>query len=353
MLGQTCIRSFHRDGQYGHYKGITMKKALVTGGAGFIGSHVVQQLCAKGVEVRVGALPNENTRNIDHLNVEIVRGNILDADYCNKIVDGVDTVFHMAAVYAVWMENWRPLWEVNLQGSRNMLWACKNAANVEKVVYTSSLSAIGIKPGMELSDESTPFNQYDATPYVLSKYLSQQEALTFAQNGLNLCVVNPAFPFGPGDIAPTPTGEIIINMAKGMTRLKLPGGFNVVDVRDVAAGHILAAEKGRAGEMYLLGNENLTTEQFCKLVAEIEGKKAERMIPVPAQVLEGTAVVAEWVAKNVTHSKPPLSAGAARYGAQYIFMDVSKAKRELGYQPRDVRVSVKDSLQWFRANGYL
>lgn len=330
-----------------------MKTALVTGGAGFIGSHVVQQLHAKGINVRVAALPNESTRNIDHLNVEILRGNILDADYCALIVEGVDTVFHMAAVYAVWMENWRPLWEVNLQGSRNMLWACKNAAHVEKVVYTSSLSAIGIKPGEEISDETTPFNQYDATPYVLSKYLSQQEALTFARNGLNLTVVNPAFPFGPGDIAPTPTGDIIISMAKGMTRLKLPGGFNVVDVRDVAAGHILAAEKGKQGEMYILGNENLSAEQFCKLVTEVEGKKPERMIPVSAPVLEGTALVAEWVAKNITHQKPPISVGAVRYGAQHIYMDVSKAKNELGYTPRNVRESVRDSLQWFRANGYI
>lgn len=330
-----------------------MKKALVTGGAGFIGSHVVQQLCDKGVEVRVAALPAENTRNIEHLPVEILRGDILDQAYCQQIIDGMDTVFHMAAVYAVWLPDWRPLWEVNLQGSRNMLWACKHSGSLKKVVYTSSLSAIGLKPGMEVSDETTPFNLYDATPYVLSKYLSQQEALGFARNGLDLTVVNPAFPFGPGDIAPTPTGEIIINMAKGLTRLKLPGGFNVVDVRDVAAGHILAAEKGRSGELYILGNENFTNEDFCRLVAEADGRKKERMIPVPAPVLEGGALAAEWVAKNITHEKPALAVGAVRYALQYAFMDVGKARRELGYAPRDVRISIRDALQWFRANGYV
>lgn len=330
-----------------------MKKVLVTGGAGFIGSHVVQQLHEKGVEVRVAALPKESTANIDHLPVEIVRGDILDESFVRSMIDGVDTVFHLAAVYAVWMQDWRPLWEVNLQGSRNVLWACLESDTVKKVVYTSSLSAIGITPGESLSDESTPFNQYDATPYVLSKYLSQQEALSFARHGLDICVVNPAFPFGPGDVGPTPTGDIIISMAKGMTRLKLPGGFNVVDVRDVAAGHILAAEKGRAGEKYILGNSNLSAEQFCKLVADIEGKRAERMIPVAAPVLEGTAFVAEWVSKKITHKKPPLSVGAVRYGAQYIYMDVGKARRELGYQPRDVRVSIRDALQWFRAHGHL
>ncbi len=330
-----------------------MKKALVTGGAGFIGSHVVGQLCDKGVEVRVAALEHESTANIDRYDVEVVRGDILDEDYVSRIVEGVDTVFHLAAVYAVWMEDWRPLWEVNLQGSRNVLWACKESNSVEKVVYTSSLSAIGIKPGQEVSDETTPFNQYDATPYVLSKYLSQQEALSFARHGLNVSVVNPAFPFGPGDVGPTPTGEIIINMVKGMSRLKLPGGFNVVDVRDVAAGHILAAEKGRSGQMYILGNCNLTAEDFCRLVADVEGKEQQRMIPVAAPVLEGTALIAEWVSRTVTHKKPPISLGAVRYGAQYIFMDCSKAHNELGYRPRDVRISIRDSIRWFREHGYV
>ena len=330
-----------------------MKKVLITGAAGFIGSHVVDQLHQKGVEIRAAVLPNESTKNIDGKVSEVVRGDLLDKAFTKEITKGVDTVFHLAAVYAVWMENWRPLWEVNMQGSRNMLWSCLESPDVKKVVYTSSLSAIGIKPGQDVSDETTEFNQYDATPYVLSKYLSQQEALGFAEHGLDLTVVNPAFPFGPGDVGPTPTGDIIINMAKGMTRLKLPGGFNVVDVRDVAAGHILAAEKGKAGEKYILGNRNISAEEFCRLVSEIDGKQQERMIPVSATVLEGTALVAEWVSKNVTHKKPPISLGAVRYGAQYIYMDCSRAANQLGYQPRDIRISIRDSLRWFRENGYL
>ena len=330
-----------------------MKKVLVTGGAGFIGSHVVQQLHAKGIEIRAAALANESTKNIDGYVAEVVRGDLLDKDFTKEIVKGVDTVFHLAAVYAVWMEDWRPLWEVNMQGSRNMLWACHESPDVKKVVSTSSLSAIGIKPGQEVSDENTSFNQYDATPYVLSKYLSQQEALGFADHGLDISVVNPAFPFGPGDVGPTPTGDIIITMAKGMTRLKLPGGFNAVDVRDVAAGHILAAEKGKAGELYILGNQNISAQAFCQMVADIDGKGRERMIPVAPVVLEGTAMVAEWVSNNITHSKPPISLGAVRYGNQHIYMDCSKAKNDLGYQPRDIHISIKDSLRWFRENGYL
>ena len=328
-----------------------MKTALVTGAAGFIGSHLVRQLTEKGVQVRAAVMPRESTRNIDALKPEVVRGDILDKSFAASIVDGVDTVFHLAAVYATWMPDWRPLWEVNLQGSRNILWSCLKSTSVKKVVYTSSLSAIGIAPGEALSNEETPFNQYDALPYVLSKYLSQQEALGFAEHGLDLTVVNPAFPFGPGDVAPTPTGNIIINMINGATRFKFPGGFNLVDVRDVAAGHILAAEKGRAGERYILGNENLAGEDFCRLCARILGR-SERLIGLPKLVVEGGALLGEWVSDNITHKRPPLVYGEVKYGEQYIYMDCSKARRELGFNPRNIQISLADSIRWFQSDEF-
>ncbi|AUM11351.1 SDR family oxidoreductase [Ketobacter alkanivorans] len=325
-----------------------MKKALVTGAAGFIGSHVVDQLTAKGIDVRAAVLPNERTHNIDHYQPEIVRGDMLDKDFVKEIVKDVDTVFHLAAVYATWMPDWKPLWEVNMQGSRNVLWACMNAKNVKKVVYTSSLSAIGLLPGRAASNETTPFNQYDALPYILSKYLSQQEALDFAEQGLNLTVVNPAFPFGPGDVAPTPTGGIIMKMIEGGARFSFPGGFNLVDVRDVAAGHILAAEKGRQGEKYILGNENVTGEEFSKICAEILGK-SDRVIPLPGMLVEGGAQLAQFIADNITHSKPYIIPKELKYASQFAFMDCNKARKELGYNPRDVRISLRDSIAWFQS----
>lgn len=328
-----------------------MKTALVTGAAGFIGSHLVQQLTEKGVSVRAAVMPRESTRNIDACEPAIVRGDILDKGFAREITRDVDTVFHLAAVYATWMPDWRPLWEVNLQGSRNILWSCLDSPTVKKVVYTSSLSAIGIAPGEALSNEDTPFNQYDALPYILSKYLSQQEALGFSDHGLDLTVVNPAFPFGPGDVAPTPTGNIIITMIKGGTRFKFPGGFNLVDVRDVAAGHILAAEKGRKGECYILGNENLSAEAFCRLCGEILGRN-ERMIELPKLVVEGGALLGEWVADHVTHKRPPLIRGEIKYSSQYIYMDCSKARRELGFRPRDIRISLEDSIRWFQSETF-
>ena len=330
-----------------------MKKVLVTGAAGFIGSHVVEELTRRGVEVRAAVMPRESTRNIDAFRPEIITGNILDKAFVEKAIAGVDHVFHLAAVYSTWMPDWKPLWEVNTQGARNMLWACKHSDTVQRVVYTSSLSAIGITPGKEISDEDTPFNQYSATPYVLSKYLSQQEAIGFAQNGLDLVVVNPCFPFGPGDVAPTPTGNIILQMMKGLTRLKVEGGFNVVDVRDVALGHVLAAEKGRCGEKYLLGNSNLTGEEFSRLVARALGQEHAFMIPVPANAMKALAFATELVTENLLKDKrPPFTLGEIKYGTQHAFMSVDKARRELGYAPRDVSISVRDAIRWFRENGY-
>lgn len=330
-----------------------MKKVLVTGAAGFIGSHVVEELNRRGVEVRAAVMPKESTKNIDRFKPEIVRGNILDQAFVESAIRGVDTVFHLAAIYSTWMPDWKPLWEVNMQGTRNVCWACKHSDSVKRVVYTSSLAGIGIAPDREMSDENTPFNQYAATPYVLSKYLSQQEALGFAQNGLDLVVVNPCFPFGPGDVAPTPTGNIILQMMKGLTRLKVEGGFNVVDVRDVALGHVLAAEKGRTGQKYLLGNENLTGEEFSRLVARCLGLEHRFLIPMPANAMKAVAFAAEVVTENFLKDKrPPFTLGEIRYGTQYAFMSVDKARRELGYAPRDVGISITDSIRWFRENGY-
>ncbi len=329
-----------------------MKKALVTGAAGFIGSHVVQQLTEMGVQVRATALQREPTANIEKYNVEIVRGDMLDHQFVNEIVEDVDTVFHLAAVYATWLPDWKPLWEVNMQGSRNLLWACKNSDSVKKVVYTSSLSAIGLLPGKASSNEDTPFNLYDSLPYILSKYLSQQEALGFAHNGLDLTVVNPAFPFGPGDVAPTPTGGIIMRMMEGGSRFSFPGGFNAVDVRDVAAGHILAAQKGRCGELYLLGNENVTGEEFSRMCAEILGKAEEKVIALPSLLVEGGAQLSKFIADHITHSKPILNPKELEYMSRYAFMDSSKARKELGYSPRDVRISLRDAIDWFNSETF-
>ena len=328
-----------------------MKKALVTGAAGFIGSHVVRQLLDENVSVRAMVRPGENTANIKELDIEITEGDILDPAAVKKAIDGVDTVFHLAAIYSIWMQDWGPMYEVNLQGSRNVLWGCLRAG-VERVVYTSSIAAIGIAPGKELSNESTPFNQYNlGSHYVLTKYLSQQEALGFAANGLDLVVVNPVFPFGPGDIAPTPTGKMIIDIVKGVNRMTFNGGLNIVDVRDVARGHLLAAQKGKTGEIYILGNQNITIDDFMAMVYQALGRKPYYLPKIPTTLLKGgTYALRKW-ADHVSHKIPLSTPVEVKYASNYLFFDNSKAATELGLKFRPVADSIKDAIEWFTENG--
>lgn len=327
-----------------------MKKALVTGAAGFIGSHVTAQLLEKNIAVRAFIKPGENTANLAGLDVEIMEGDILDREKVKKAVQGVDTIFHLAAIYAIWMPDWKWIYEVNLAGSRNVLWAAFKSDHIDRVVYTSSIAAIGTTPDKTPSNEATPFNQYGlGSHYVLTKYLSQQEALGFAANGLDLVVVNPAFPFGANDSGPTPTGKLIIDIISGLNRTAFKGGFNIVDVRDVAKGHILAAERGRTGECYILGNRNVTALEFMRMVHKAHTGREKKFIPtVPTSVLKGGTQALTFWADRVS-KKPPLSTPVEiSYAANYLYVDNTKAKTELGLDFRPVEDSIREAIAWFK-----
>ncbi len=329
-----------------------MKKVLVTGAAGFIGSHVVRELLDKNVEVRCLIRPGENISNIQGLDVEIMEGDVLDIAAVWRAVQDVDTVFHLAAVFSIWMKDWSRIYEVNLQGSRNILWASLRAGTA-RVVYTSSIAAIGIAPGTMVSNEQTPFNQYTlGNHYVLTKYLSQQEALSFAANGLDLVVVNPCFPFGPNDIMPTPTGQIIVDILKGLSRMYFKGGINIVDVRDVAKGHVLAALKGKPGNLYILGSRNISTGEFMRLVCREAGFEERRLFRLPLPAMKAGTALLKLVSDYVT-DKPPMSTPPEiRYASQYLYFDNTKARQELEMEFRPVEDSVRDSIRWFREHGY-
>lgn len=328
-----------------------MKKALVTGAAGFIGSHVVRALLEEGVEVRALVRPGEDTRNLEGLPVERREGDVLDPASLDRALQDCDTLFHLAAIYALWLKDKSRIYEVNLQGSRNMLWAAKRAG-VEKVVYTSSIAAIGVKPGLEPADEETPFNQFRwGNDYVLTKYFSQQEALTFAREGLPLVVVNPAFPFGEGDVAPTPTGRLIIDAVNGRNPFYFVGGINAVEVKDVARGHVLAARKGTVGEKYILGNQNFTLQEFFQLVGKVAGVKTA-VLKIPVTVGRLAGYLMEKIADRT--GRPPLTtAKEVPYAAQYLFYEVSKAKEKLGLVLSPIEESLARAISWFRRHGYI
>lgn len=329
-----------------------MAKTLVTGAAGFIGSHVVRELLKQNREVRAMVMRGENTKNIDGLDVEKVEGDVTDADSVKRCVEGCNRVYHLAAIYALWLPNRRKMYDVNVTGSQNVLWAAYKA-DVEKVVYTSSIAALGVEPGDQPANENTEFNQIDkANDYIFSKYLSDQDALVFAREGLPVVLVNPAFPFGARDIAPTPTGQILLDIVNGKTPGYFDAGFNIVDVEDVARGHVLAEDKGKVGEKYILGNENLTMKKFIETVVDVTGVKL-KLRKIPVNVAIGMGYAMEFWSDTRTHQQPLLSGKALRYAKQYLYFDNSKAKRELGLQFTPVEESIRRAVTWFKENGYI
>lgn len=329
-----------------------MGKTLVTGAAGFIGSHVVRELLAKDREVKAMILSGEDTRNLAGLDVEQVDGDVRDPASVKRALQGCDRLFHLAAIYALWLPNRRKMYDVNVVGTQNVLWAAYKA-ELERVVYTSSIAAVGVLPGEVPADETTEFNQMKAAnDYVFSKWLSDEVAKGFAREGLPLVIVNPAFPFGARDRGPTPTGRILLDLVRG----KLPGyfdaGFNVVDVEDVARGHVLAEEKGEVGESYLLANHNIAMKDFLELVARVTHTKVKlRKFPKRAMIALGHLLEAR--ADKYTHSHPMLTGKALEYGAQNLYYDNTKARTELGLTFTPIEDSIRRAVAWFRENGMM
>ena len=325
-------------------------KTLVTGGAGFIGSSVVRKLLARGREVRVYVEPGADRRNLTGLDVEIVEGDVNDRAKIGDALKGCDVLYHLAAIYRLWMRDPSLIYEVNVEGTKTVLWAAYKA-NLRKVVYTSSIAAVGLRDDGQPSDETTPFNTWDiSNAYIRSKWLSERDALRFASEGLPLVAVNPSFPFGERDIGPTPTGRFVVQTLKGGVPMYMEGGFNCVDVDNVAEAHLLAEDKGRVGERYLASGHNVTYKDFFRTVAEIGGVKPPRM-KVPGRVLQTAARIAERIADR-TGKEPPITYKAALWGSRNVYFDNRKAVRELGMPVTPLHDTIERSVRWFRANGY-
>jgi len=325
---------------------------LVTGASGFIGSGVVRRLLARKQKVRCYVEPGAKLDNLQGLDVEIVTGDVNDREGIARALEGCDTLYHLAAIYAIWLRDPSLMYRVNVEGTKTVLWAAYKA-KLERVVYTSSIAAVGRGENGTPVDETHQFGQEDwddGNAYIRSKWLSELDALRFAREGLPLVVVNPAFPFGERDIGPTPTGGFILAALQKQVPGYVDSGFCAIDVDDCAEGHVLAAEKGRVGERYILGNHNVTMRDFYRTVADVSGMKfPNRRIPVA--VAESMGWLMEKVA-DVRKKRPLATLKATRYAAHTHFFDNSKAKRELGLPSTPLDVTIEKAVRWFRTNGY-
>jgi dihydroflavonol-4-reductase len=328
-----------------------MKKALVTGGCGFLGSSIVRSLLERGVSVRILALPNEPTKNVDGLDVEIVHGNVMVPGDCENAVAGMDTVFHAAAIYKSWMPDPTAMYEVNSMGTFHMLEACRREG-VERVIYTASIVALGRPPHGSLADEKTRYEVWDVDfPYSRAKYHSRRIADAFAMWGLDVRVVCPGIVFGPRDIGPTPSGKIVLETMKGEgPPIYVDGGATYVDVRDAAEVHALAAEMGKAGETYVATAHNLDNISLLRAVNRVIGKE-RRYYRVPVPVARTMIQLFEAQAKK-TGDEPPLARVMFEYSLKPSFYSNEKSVRELGAKYRPIDDTIRDAIAWFRENGY-
>jgi dihydroflavonol-4-reductase len=330
-----------------------MTKVLITGATGFIGNHVARLCLEKGDEVRVMVMPGEDRSPLAGMNVEFVEGNLLDAGSLRRAVDGVDGLYHLAALFAIWTKDPDLHYKINVQGAEAMMRAAMDAG-VKKVVFTSSIAAIGVAAPGELANEETRFDSWPfASEYILSKYISHQMVKGLVGEGLPATIVMPGLPFGPGDRAPTPTGTMILRTLAGKMKNYWEGGVCAVDVRDVAAGHILAMEKGRIGESYLLANKdgNMSNKDFLSLIGRVAGVPGVATKEVSVKLMLGVAKLVEFLSK-ITGKAPMTTYKNTLFVTQYCYVDPSKAIEELGLPQTPIETAVADSVQWFRENGY-
>ena len=325
-------------------------RAFVTGGTGFIGANLVRLLVQEGYQVRALVRPSSCLDNLRDLDVELVKGDLNDPEVWQQM-EGCQVLFHVAAHYSLWQGDREQLYHHNVLGTRNILAAARKA-NIERTVYTSSVAAIGVGVPGEIVDETHQSKLEELVGhYKKSKFLAEQEALQAVQAGQDVVVVNPSSPIGPLDIKPTPTGDIILRFLRRQMPFYLDTGLNFIDVRDVARGHLLALEKGRKGDRYILGHENLTLKQLLDQLAQLTGLKAPQS-SVPAWLPLSVAWIDERILAPL--GKPPsVPLDGVRMAHQPMYYDASKAVRELGLPQSSISTALKDAVDWFVTHGYV
>lgn len=326
-------------------------RAFVTGGTGFIGANLVRLLVQEGYAVRALARPTSCLDNLNPLDVEIVKGDLNDPDLWQQMM-GCQVLFHVAAHYSLWQADREVLYQHNVLGTRNVLAAARKAG-IERTVYTSSVAAIGVGEAGKIVDEThqSPLDKL-VGHYKKSKFLAEQEARQAAQAGQEIVIVNPSTPIGPWDIKPTPTGgDIILRFLRRQMPAYLDTGLNFIDVRDVARGHLLALERGKIGDRYILGHQNLTLKALLDQLAQITGLSAPQKT-VPAWLPLSVAWIDEQILAPL--GKPPsIPLDGVRMSLQPMYYDASKAVRELGLPQSSLKTALKDAVDWFVSQGYV
>ncbi len=325
-------------------------KTLVTGAAGFLGSHVARQLVARGEEVRVLVRASSSNRAISDLSLEYVTGDLRDAASLELAMNGVQRVFHVAADYRLWAKRSQDIYDSNVGGTKNLLAAAKKAG-IEQLIYTSTVATIAVERP-ELPNESTEAKLEEMIGhYKKSKWMAEQEVLQAAKEGLPVIVAMPTTPVGPWDWKPTPTGKIILDYLNG----KMPGyvetGLNFVGVEECAAGHLLVSEKGKIGERYLLGGENLTLKEVLDTLARITGLPAPWM-KIPHGLALSVAYV-DSAFSRLVGKEPGIPVEGVKIAQHKMFVDASRARKELGFQPGPVAAALERAARWYQANGYV
>jgi len=326
-------------------------KALVTGATGFVGGAVARALLRAGHDVRVLARPDADLQNIEGLQVERVAGDLRDPASLRQALQGCHHLYHVAAHYALWAKDPSIFYAVNVDGTRHLMEAARDVGT-ERIVYCSTIGAIGLPPGGGHGTEETPVSLAQmAGHYKRSKYLAEQEVLRLAKEGLPVVIVNPSAPVGEADVKPTPTGQIIVDFMKGRMPAYIETGMNIVDVDDVAEGHLLAMQKGRIGERYILGCKNLLLREVFDILSKLTGVNAPA-VKLPRLAVLPLAYANHWIA-NLTGQPPRIPLEGVKMAKYKMHYDCSKAIRELGIPQTPPEVAIGKAVTWFKAHGYV
>jgi len=326
--------------------------AFVTGATGFVGSHVARVLADQGADLRLLVRASSDLRNIEGLRAERVVGDLRDPASIENAMRGCEVVFHVAADYRLWVRDPDSMYRANVDGTRAILEAGRKN-RVRRVVYTSSVATMGFTGNGHPADESSPVSlDRMIGPYKRSKFMAEQVAVEAGRSGMDVVVVNPTTPVGERDIKPTPTGRIVVDFLKKKFPAYVDTGLNLVDVTECARGHVKALEKGRCGERYILGGENLTLKEILDKLAMITGLPSPK-VKVPYVLALATGVVDEVVTGRMLGREPRATIDAVRMGRKKMFVTSAKAERELGWRMLAVDDALRRAVHWFRENGYV